>query len=98
MTTNLNVGVIECGVPGKLFQTPSLSRNTELTVRKVYTRINSSEENVKAMFPQAELVNDTQSIFQDNGIELVIFFNPATADMHIVGEAIHAGKHVRIDD
>ena len=47
-------------------------------------------------FPDAEFVNNIQSIIHDETIELVLVSKTGSGDLSLVASVLEAGKHVRI--
>ena len=47
-------------------------------------------------YPQAQLVDNINSIIHDSDIDLILVSGPKQKDLNIVGEAMNAGKNVRI--
>jgi scyllo-inositol 2-dehydrogenase (NADP+) len=96
MDTVKNVGLIECGALQKPLYISPVSLLQGYSVRKVLSREGTSEETIKARYPNAELVVNSRDILEDNSIELVIVSDPSEKDMEMVGEALQAGKQIRI--
>ncbi|MBC7688951.1 MAG: hypothetical protein H7211_12325 [Aquabacterium sp.] len=96
MTTIKNIGLIECGTAQKpLFISP-LSSLEGYSIKKILSTSDTSETNIKSRYPSAEIVNNARAILDDSSIDLVIVSRPSQNDMVIVGEAIQAGKQIRI--
>ena len=96
MNTDKNIGLIECGL---LLKPLDISPSTALpgdSIKKVLSTSSINELNIKSKYPLAEVVDDTKAIINDSSIELIIISNPSHEDMGIVGQAIAAGKHIRI--
>jgi len=91
-----NVGLIECRDHGPVLQMSETSKLNGYNIKKVYLSNNMSQNEIKAQYPQAEIVHDTKSIINDALIDLVIVSSPHNADMDIVGEVLEAGKYVRV--
>lgn len=56
----------------------------------------SANEYVRANYPLSEIVEDKQSIVEDNSIELVIVSQPLAKELDLVSEVLAAGKQVRV--
>ena len=96
MDTTKYIGLIECGSLQKpLFISP-VSILQGYAVKKVLATNGSNETNIKSRYPLAEVVTSTRDILDDQSIELVIVSEPSTEDMNMVGEALQAGKQIRI--
>jgi predicted dehydrogenase len=91
-----NIGVIECGTLQKpLFISP-LSMTEGYSIKKILSTTDANEDNIKSRYPKAEIVDNTRAILDDHTIELVIVSGPSHEVMPYVGEAIEAGKQIRI--
>jgi len=96
MTTIKNIGLIECGTVQKpLFISP-LSIEEGYYIKKILSTAAVTENNIKSRFPTAEIVDNTRAILDDSSIELVIVSGASNSDMDVVGQAIQAGKQIRI--
>ncbi len=49
-----------------------------------------------SQFPGAQLVDDINAIIEDSAIDLILVSKPKPEDMNMIGEAVQAGKNVRI--
>ena len=96
MRTKKNIGLIECGMSGKIFQMDSDNGFKEYAVTKVLLAGSLSEAVATAEYPHAEIVSNTESIIRDSSIDLVIISTPVPPDMTMVGAALQAGKYVRV--
>jgi predicted dehydrogenase len=95
-TTMKFVGLIECGnatIPS-LAQDVSISNGYQVT--KILSNGKASNNLVKDQYPDAEMVNDSNSIINDSNIELVIIAGTANGDLGVVAQALGAGKQVRV--
>lgn len=96
MATTKNIGLIECGAAQKpLFISP-LSTLEGYSIKKILSTAHSNETTIRSRYPSAEIVDNTRAILDDSSIDLVIVSRPTPNDMGIVGEAIKAGKQIRI--
>jgi len=96
MNTTINIGLIECGSLQKPLYISPLSISRGYAVKKVLSTDGANEITIKSRYPQAELVGNTRDILDDNSIDLVIVTDPSHEDMSMVGEALKAGKQIRI--
>ncbi|MEO5889069.1 MAG: Gfo/Idh/MocA family oxidoreductase [Ferruginibacter sp.] len=95
MNTIKNIGLIECGLQQPLYISPvSLLQGYE--IKKVLSTEGANEDNIKSRYPLAEIVGNTRDILDDSSIDLVIVSGPSHEDMSLVGEALQAGKQIRI--
>lgn len=96
MNTIKNIGLIECGSLQKPLYISPLSILEGYSIKKVLSTMDTNEMNIKSRYPLAEIVDNTRNILDDSSIELVIVSDPSHEDMGIVGEALQAGKQIRI--
>jgi len=96
METNKNIGFIECGARGGISGITSNNNLEGYTVKKVMTTNNIPHDVALSQFPEAQLVDDIKSIIQDSAIDLILVSKPKQTDLSIIGEAVQAGKSVRI--
>jgi predicted dehydrogenase len=51
---------------------------------------------LKAQYPDAEIISDTDEIMKDESIHLVFVSSPSGDNLDMAGQALSWGKHVRI--
>lgn len=91
-----NIGLIECGVSDALFQIDHTSNLNGYSIKKAFVTDKSSAGIVQSQCPKVEIVEDKHSILQDQTIDFILVISPQSTDMNFIGEAIQAGKQVRI--
>jgi len=96
MNTIKYIGLIECGSLQKPLYISPASILQGYAVKKVLSPGGTSETNIKSRYPLAEVVASTRDILDDSSIDLVIVSDPSNEDMSMVGEALKAGKQIRI--
>ncbi|MEP7111090.1 MAG: Gfo/Idh/MocA family oxidoreductase [Ferruginibacter sp.] len=96
MNTIKNIGLIECGTLQKPLYISPVSNMEGYSIKKILSTGDTNEVNIKSRYPLAEIVDNTRDILDDNSIDLVIVSGPSQDDMGMVGEAIQAGKQIRI--
>jgi len=96
METNINIGLVECNSKGEIPGITSNNNPDGYIVKKVMTANKISGDIARSQFPEAQLVDDIKCIIQDSAIDLIIVSKPKQEDMNMVGEAVKAGKNVRI--
>ena len=96
MKTNKNIGFIECGARGGISGITSNNNLEGYTVKKIMTTNNIPDDIALSQFPEAQLVDDIKCIIQDSAIDLILVSKPKQTDLSIIGEAVQAGKSVRI--
>lgn len=97
METNINIGLIDCSKRAEISRAALNGNLNGYNVRKILTVTKKVPENsVSREFPGAQLVDDVKSIINDSSIDLILVSKPNQTDIDMVGEAIQAGKNVRI--
>ncbi len=96
MDTNKNIGLIECNPKGEISAITSNNNPDGYIVKKIMAVNKISGDMAMSQFPEAQLVDDIESIIQDSAIDLILVSKPKEADLNMVGEAVKAGKNVRI--
>jgi len=96
MNTTKNIGLIECGNLQKPLYISPLSIGEGYSIKKILSTTDANEINIKSRYPQAEIVDNTRAILDDHSIELVIVSGPSEDALGFAGEAIQAGKQIRI--
>ncbi len=90
-----NIGIIANDASGEVFQLRNTSSLNGYNVSKVWMK-SSADELVRTNYPLSEIVDDRQSILNDQSIELVIVSQPITNELDLVSEMLAAGKQVRV--
>ena len=96
MTTSKNIGLIECSTNAGLSRITSQNNPDGYIVKKIKTSNKVTGDNALLQYPEAQLVDDIHSIIQDTDIDLILISKPKQEDLNMVGEAVNAGKNVRI--
>lgn len=91
----INMGRIEESMKGKSFSLAGISRVEGYNLKKVFVG-DSSDTWVKQLFPEAEIVNDVQSIIHDDQIDLVIMPTNQNEELKLVAQVLQTGKNIRI--
>jgi predicted dehydrogenase len=91
----INMGRIEESMKGKAFSLAGISRLEGYNLKKVYVG-DDSRSWVKEMFPEAEIVEDVQSIINDEKIDLVIMPTKQNEELQLVAKVLETGKNIRI--
>jgi predicted dehydrogenase len=96
MAEKRNAGLIECGPSTNPYEISSNSEFDGFHLKKVLVKQKITDRLAEEYYPQAEIVEDINSIINDKTIELVIVSEPGDADLNLVAEALEAGKQVRV--
>lgn len=96
MELNQNVGLIECGNSTMPSLSYDLGPVAGLKLTKILARHSSTQQLAREMYPDAEIVTNTASIFDDQSINLVIVAGSDKQDLGLVAQAVGAGKQVRV--
>ncbi len=95
MEKAMNMGRIEESLTGKAFSLAGINRLEGYNLKKVYVGDDSGSW-VKQMFPEAEIVEDVQSIINDENIDLVIIPTKQIEELKLVAKVLQTGKNIRI--
>jgi predicted dehydrogenase len=90
-----NIGVMASDASAEVFRLDNTSSLNGYNVSKVWMQ-RSADEYVRTNYPLSEIVEDKQSIVEDNSIELVIVSQPLARELDLVSEVLAAGKQVRV--
>lgn len=93
MRTVKNVGLIQYTDLATPYQVDSNNESNNFHIKKVLIK---GRAEAASHYPQAEIVQDAQSIIHDGSIDLVVVLSPDEEGMNTVTQALHAGKNVRI--
>ncbi|MEO7961319.1 MAG: hypothetical protein ABIR19_07225 [Ginsengibacter sp.] len=96
METNKYIGLIECGSNAKITSAQWAKNINGYKVKKVMSLPGLGEEERFANFPEAKMVDNIGEFIHDSDIELILVSKPKNSDITMIGEAIQAGKSVRI--
>ena len=91
-----NTGLIECGVSDHIYQLNHTSQLNGYSITKAYVTDKTSAGIVQSQCPEVEIVNDKATILEDKTIDFILVLSPKADDMNFIGEALQAGKQVRI--
>lgn len=91
-----NVGLIECGNATIPALRNDVSASNGYLVTKILTKHTTANKLAKEYYPEAELVTDSNSIINDNTIQLIIIAGSNDKDLTVVSQALGAGKQVRV--
>jgi len=90
----INVGLIGYGMSGQLFHAPIINSVSGFKLVKVVER---HSEKSKERYPWVEVVRDTDEIFNDKNIELVVVAVPNKLHLELAQKALDSGKHVIVE-
>jgi hypothetical protein len=93
MSTVINVGLIGSAV---LEEALATDRSQNFNLKKIFAGDKVAAGLAAIQYPQAEIVNNIQSIIEDAGIELVIMSASNSRDSAIVQHILRTGKKIRI--
>ncbi|CAA7603245.1 Oxidoreductase family, NAD-binding Rossmann fold [Acididesulfobacillus acetoxydans] len=90
----VRVGVVGYGMSGQVFHAPIISCVPGLTLAKVVERHGQKS---KERYPQVEVVDSPEKLFEDNTIDLVVITTPNASHFELAEKALKAGKHVVVE-
>ena len=89
-------GLIECSSSSNTNHAESMTGFDGFQIKKIMVKDKTGGRTVMGFYPDAELVQDSNSILNDHTIELVIVSAPSDKDLNLVAKALEAGKQVRV--
>lgn len=93
----VKVGLIGYGMAGRVFHAPIISCVPGLELLKIRETKADNIADAKSRYPNAEIVDNSTSIFEDKNIDLVVIATPNTTHYDLAKESLKAGKHVVVD-
>lgn len=94
MKSILNVGLIGYGMAGQTFHAPIISAVPGLRLKTVVERTGAKS---KEHYPWVEVVQDIQSVLNDEAIDLVVIATPNATHYELAKQALLSGKHVVVE-
>lgn len=94
MEKTLGVGLIGYGYAGRTFHAPVIASVPGLRLAAVVQR---SGDSVLEKYPSARIYRDTEALYADPSIGLVVVTTPSTDHYSFAKAALLAGKHVVVE-
>ncbi|KAA9035865.1 oxidoreductase [Ginsengibacter hankyongi] len=93
----IKVGLIGFGAGGQTFHAPVLTTVHGLQLAKIRAVKPEQVNPARVKYSQAEIVQTSAEIFEDENIDLVIITTPNTSHHSLALQALQADKHVVVD-
>lgn len=93
----IKVGLIGFGVGGQIFHAPVLTTVEGLQLAKIRASKPEQVSAATSKYPNAEIVNTSEEIFNDKNIDLIVITTPNIFHYPLVKQALLSGKHVVVD-
>ncbi|MFD2671044.1 oxidoreductase [Marinicrinis sediminis] len=93
----VGVGLIGFGGAGQVFHAPIIEAVEGLDLVKIRTTNQAHIEQCQQRYPQAQIVADSEEIFTDPQIEVVVVSTPNGSHFELTERALRAGKHVVVE-
>lgn len=74
----VHVGLIGFGLAGRVFHAPIISSVPGLKLRKIFERKDENVAIIKEKYPQTIIVDNVESVFTDENIDLVVIASLTT--------------------
>jgi len=94
MEKKIIAGIASFGMSGKVFHAPLLSAHPGFRLKTIVER---SKHEAKTLYPDVEIVNSIDTLFNDKEIELVIINTPDHTHAEIAHRALMARKNVVVE-
>ncbi len=95
--TIINVGLIGYGLSGRVFHAPILTSVPGFHLHTVYETRPENIALINKRYPEAKVVADTDEIFRNENIELVIVATPNHVHFSYAKKALESGKNVLVE-
>jgi len=93
----VNIGIIGFGMSGKVFHAPFLHLLPQFYISKISTSNIDSKEYINTTYPYISVVDNANSILDDDTIDLVIVATSNDVHYSLAKEALQKGKHVVVE-
>src|SRR5258707_3062757 len=90
----LQVGLIGCGLGGRVFHAPTISAVPGLQLAAIVERTSDS---ARAAYPDARVVRSIRELLSIDSIELVVITTPNSTHLDLAKQCLQAGRHVVVD-
>jgi scyllo-inositol 2-dehydrogenase (NADP+) len=94
MKVKIRVGLLSYGMSGKVFHAPILHVNPGFEMKKIMQRTGNDALD---RYPYVQVVSNTDAIFQDPDIDVVLVNTPDHTHYEFTKAALEAGKHVIVE-
>ncbi|NLM34694.1 MAG: oxidoreductase [Clostridiales bacterium] len=93
----VHVGLIGFGLAGRVFHAPIISSVPGLKLRKIFERKDENVAIIKEKYPQTIIVDNVESVFTDENIDLVVIASPNHLHYQLAKRALECGKNVVVE-
>ncbi len=93
----INTAIIGFGFSGETFFAPFIQANPGFNLKTIFTTDPARVAKAKALYPNAEIVANADSIMNDASIDLVLVGSPNTSHLSLSKQALLTGKHVLVE-
>ncbi|PKM94275.1 MAG: oxidoreductase [Firmicutes bacterium HGW-Firmicutes-1] len=93
----INVGLLGFGISGRVFHAPIFTSVEGFHLSKIFTRSEQKKEQAGLLYPEADVVDNVESIIDDPNIDLIVIALPNTSHYEMAERSLIAGKHVVVE-
>lgn len=97
MEKQIHVGLIGFGMAGQVFHAPILTSVPGFRLHKIFERKQHHQELARTLYPSAQIITETEDIFSDSVIDLVVIATPNILHFPLAKQALLKGKHVVVE-
>lgn len=90
----INVAVIGFGMAGREFHMPPLDNNDKFFVKKVMTRNEKNQNDLKEQYPYVEIITSFDEAIKDPSIDLIVIATANDVHYEYTKKALEHKKHV----
>jgi scyllo-inositol 2-dehydrogenase (NADP+) len=94
MDRPVKTAIIGFGLSGRVFHAPFLHTHPGFQIKKILQRHGKS---AKEIYPYVDIVDDFESVLNDDEIELVAICTPNTSHFDFAKRSMEVGKHIVIE-
>jgi len=93
----INVAIIGYGLSGRIFHGAIIGAVNGFNVKSIVTTDTKKAEQAKLDFPEVTIVDNADTVFKDETIDLVVISTPNTSHFSLAEKALNSGKNVVIE-
>lgn len=93
----VNTAIIGFGAAGQIFLAPFIGTNPGFKLQTIVTSDEGRAANAHKLYPGVKIEADSEAVFADDSIELVVIGTSNTSHLELSKKALLAGKHVLVE-
>ncbi|MGI9544751.1 MAG: Gfo/Idh/MocA family oxidoreductase, partial [Cyclobacteriaceae bacterium] len=97
MNKDIQVGLIGYGMGGQVFHAPFIDVVSGMQLAMIRETNTTNISLAEERYPDTQIVNESEDIFKNGDIDLVVVATPNKLHFPLAKEALLAGKHVLVE-